>query len=134
MLKPCSSCFRARCESNTPDAVAIEVWQDVANNKGEAVEREVGCSAQGVDDGSLLFSNFSQQLRRTGGSVEAIGDTAPALLAHSFRADCCAAIRVRTRDNRGEKVLCRYIDNENLDIAQRQLAGSPKSAISAGIK
>ena len=61
--------------------------QEVANNKGKVVGREVGCAAQGADDGSLLFSGSPRQLIRTGGAVEAIGDTA---LAHGFRTDAVA--------------------------------------------
>ena len=36
---------------DAPDAVAVEVQQDVADNKGEVVERETGCTPEGADDG-----------------------------------------------------------------------------------
>src|ERR1700709_1610770 len=66
--------IKAFCLENTPDAVAIEVRQEVADNKGKIVEREVGGLAHGTNDGPLFFRSLPGQLMRACGMVEAIRD------------------------------------------------------------
>ena len=39
---------------NAPDVVATEVQQEVADDEGQVVEREVSAAPQGTDDGAFL--------------------------------------------------------------------------------
>lgn len=45
---------------NAPDAVAIEMRQEVADDEGEVVEREVGGASKGADDGALSLRRPGQ--------------------------------------------------------------------------
>jgi hypothetical protein len=72
---------------DTPDAVAVEVRQEVANNEGQVIEREVGAAAQGADDGALFLGCLPRQFMRPGGPIEAVRGTALAPLAYGLAAD-----------------------------------------------
>jgi len=58
------------CLEDALDAVAVEVRQEVADDEGEVVEREVSGASQGADDGALLFGCLPVQLMGAGGAVE----------------------------------------------------------------
>ena len=75
---------------DAPDAVAIKMRQEVADDEGEIIEREVRGSPQGADDGALLFSGFPGQLVRAGGPVETVCGAALAPLAYGLGADAVA--------------------------------------------
>src|SRR4051794_17660664 len=46
---------------DTPNAVAVEVRQEVADDKGQVIEREVGGATQGADKGAFLFGGLPRQ-------------------------------------------------------------------------
>ncbi len=72
---------------DVPDTVTVEVRQEMADDEGEVVEREVGGTPQAADDGALLLSGLPRQLVRASGTVEAVCYATLAPLAHSFGAD-----------------------------------------------
>jgi hypothetical protein len=43
---------------DAPDAVAVKVRQEMGDDKGEIVEREVGGTPQAADNSALFFSGF----------------------------------------------------------------------------
>jgi hypothetical protein len=63
------------------DRIAIEMRQEVADHKGEAIQRKARRTPQRADDGPLLVTGFPGQLVRTAGVVLAVGRTARAPLA-----------------------------------------------------
>ena len=75
---------------DAPDAVAVEVRQEMRDDEGEVVEGEIGRASQGADDGALLFGRLPGQPVRAGGAVEAIRGAALAPLAHGLGADAVA--------------------------------------------
>ncbi len=81
---------QALCLEDALDAVAIEMWQEVGDDEGEIVEREVGGTPQATNDGALLFGGFPRELMRTGRSVETICGASLAPLAHGLGADAVA--------------------------------------------
>lgn len=78
---------QAFCFEDAPDAVAIEMRQEMRDDEGEVIEREVGGTPQRADDGALLFCGFPGQPVRSGGAVEAVFRAAFAPFAHRFGAD-----------------------------------------------
>ncbi len=75
---------------DAPDAVAVEMRQEMAQHEGEVVESEAGRTPQGADDGTLLLARLPGQSMWAGGMVEAIRDPALAPLADGFGADAVA--------------------------------------------
>jgi hypothetical protein len=76
---------------DAPDAVAVEVTQEVGDHESEVVEGEVGNAAQGADYGALLLAYFPGQRVRAGGAAQAVCRTALAPFAHGFGADAVAS-------------------------------------------
>jgi hypothetical protein len=72
---------------DTPDAVAVEVRQEVAHDKGQVIEGEVSGPAQGADHGAFLFGGLPGQRVGLGGMIEAVCDTAFAPFTDGFGAD-----------------------------------------------
>src|SRR5215212_6693734 len=72
---------------DAPDAVAVEVRQEVVDHKGEVVEGEVGGPAQGADHGALFLGGLPGQLVGLGGVVEAVLGATLAPLADGLGAD-----------------------------------------------
>ena len=72
---------------DAPDAVAVEVGQEVGDHEGEVVEGEVGGAAQGADHRALLLGGLPGQPVRPGGAVEASFWPALAPLADGRGAD-----------------------------------------------
>src|SRR4051794_22014340 len=72
---------------DAPDAVAVEVRQEVGDDEGEVVEGEVGGPAQCADHGTLLFRGLPGQSVRPGGAIEAVVRTPLAPLADGLGAD-----------------------------------------------
>ena len=75
---------------DAPDAVAVEVGQEVADHEGEVIEGEVVGAAQRADHGPLLLGGLPGQLVRLGGAVEAVLRAALAPLADGIGADTVA--------------------------------------------
>ncbi len=75
---------------DTPDAVPVEVRQEVGDDEGEIIEREVGGAPQAADDGTLFFGGLPRELVRTGRAIEAIRGASLAPLAHGLGADAVA--------------------------------------------
>ena len=84
------SAAQALCFKNTPDAVAIEGRQEVADNKSQVIEGEVGGPAHGADNGTLLLGWLPRQPMGLGGMVEAVCRTALAPFADGLGADAIA--------------------------------------------
>ena len=59
------SVVKARFLENAPDTVAIEVWQEVADDEGKVIERKVGFTAHGTDDRTLFIIRLPGQPVRT---------------------------------------------------------------------
>jgi SRSO17 transposase len=76
---------------DAPDAVAVEVGQEVGDHEGQVVEGEVGGPAQRADYRTLLFRGLPGQLVRPGRMVEAVLWAALAPLADGLGADAEAA-------------------------------------------
>ena len=57
---------------DAPDAVAVEVRQEVADHEGVVVEGEAGGAAKGADHGALLVRGLPGQPMRPGGAVQAV--------------------------------------------------------------
>ena len=72
---------------DTPDAVAIEVRQEMGDDEGGVVEWEVGGAPQAADDGASFFSGFPRELVWAGGVVKAIRGASLAPFAHGLGAD-----------------------------------------------
>jgi hypothetical protein len=72
---------------DAPDAVAVEVRQEVGDHEGEVVEGEVGRPAQRADHGPFLLGGLPGQPMRPGGMVEAVPGPALAPLADGLGAD-----------------------------------------------
>ena len=70
--------------------MAIEVRQEVADNKGQVVEGEVGSPAHGADDGVFFLGCLPRQPVWLGGMVRAILCAALAPVADGFGADATA--------------------------------------------
>src|SRR4051794_30781598 len=66
---------------DAPDAVAVEMRQEMGNDKRQVIEREVGHPAQGADNGALRLGGLPGQLVRPRRVVQAIGRTPLAPLA-----------------------------------------------------
>src|SRR3954453_5815265 len=66
---------------DAPDAVAVEMRQEMGNDKRQVLEREVGDPAQGADNGALRLGCLPGQLVRPRRVVQAIGRTPLAPLA-----------------------------------------------------
>ena len=66
---------------DAPDAVAIEMWQEMRHDKRQVIEREVGDPAQRADNGALLLRCLPGQLVRPRRVVQAVCRTALAPLA-----------------------------------------------------
>src|SRR5215204_3097567 len=56
---------------NAIDAVAVQMWQEVAHHKGEIVKGKAGGPAQGTDDGPLLVCGLPGQRVGTAGAIPA---------------------------------------------------------------
>ncbi len=76
--------------AKAPDVVATEMRQEVANDAGEVVKREVGRPPQGAYPRTLFLARLPWQPVWPGGAVEAIRSTALAPLAHGPGADAAA--------------------------------------------
>src|SRR5215217_2905678 len=66
---------------DAPDAVAVEMRQEMGDDKGQLIEGEVGDPTQRADNGPLCLGGLPGQAVWPGGVVQAIGCTAPAPLA-----------------------------------------------------
>jgi hypothetical protein len=66
------------------------VRQEVADDKGQVIEREVGGATQGADKGAFLFGGLPRQPVGPRGVVKAIRDAAFAPFADGFGADAIA--------------------------------------------
>src|ERR1700752_940454 len=75
---------------DAPDAVAIEVRQEVRDDEGEVIEREVGGAAQGADNGPFLFAGLPWQPMGACRVVQAVRRAPLAPLAHGLGADAVA--------------------------------------------
>src|SRR3954470_3779620 len=75
---------------DAPDAVAVEVGQEMCNAKREVIEREVGDPAQRADNGALLLGGLPGQLVRPGRVVQAVCRPPLAPLADSLGGDAIA--------------------------------------------
>src|SRR5215210_6022809 len=84
---PPAQSFGPQDAQDAPDAVAVEVRQEMADHEGEVVEGEVGRLAQGADHGALLVGGLPGQLMRPGGVIEAVVRAALAPLADGLGAD-----------------------------------------------
>src|SRR3954454_283441 len=73
--------IEARGLEDAPDAVAVEMRQEMCNDKRQVIEREVGDPAQRADNGALFFGCLLGQLVRPRRVVQAIGRTPLAPLA-----------------------------------------------------
>ena len=76
---------------DAPNAVAIEVRQEVRDDEGEVIEREVGGSTQGADNGPFLFAGLPGQSMGSCRAVQTVCGTALAPLAHGLGADAVAS-------------------------------------------
>src|SRR5512134_2808066 len=72
---------QAFCLEDAPDAVAVEMGQEVADDKGEGVECKVGALPQGADHRALFLRGLPGQTVRTGRVVKAVLRPALAPLA-----------------------------------------------------
>ena len=75
---------------DAPDAVAVEVRQEVAHDEGQIIEREVGGAPEGIDDGALLLGRLPGQGVRACGAVEAVCHATLTPFAHGLSADAVA--------------------------------------------
>jgi hypothetical protein len=66
---------------DAPDAVAVEMRQEMCSDKRQIIEREVGDAAQRADNGAFLLGCLPGQLVRPRRVVQAIGRTTLAPLA-----------------------------------------------------
>jgi hypothetical protein len=82
---------------NAPDAVAVQMRQEVGHYEGEVIEGEVGGPAQGADDGALFLGSLPGQLMGPGRVVEAVFRSALVPLADGLAAHAEAA----SQDTRG---------------------------------
>src|SRR3712207_2383423 len=62
--------MQALGSQDAPDAVPVQVRQEVAQREGQVVEREAGGAADRADDGALLFGGPPGQPVRPGRVVE----------------------------------------------------------------
>src|SRR3954465_13320517 len=69
---------------DTPDAVAVEMRQEMCNDKRQVIEREVGDPAQRADNGAFLLRCLPGQLVRPGRVVQAVCRPPLAPLADSL--------------------------------------------------
>src|SRR5215213_4192264 len=65
---------------DAPDAVAVEMRQEMGDDEGQLIEGEVGDPAQRADNGPLVLRCLPRQAVWPGRVVQAIGCTAPAPL------------------------------------------------------
>jgi hypothetical protein len=75
---------------DAPDAVAVEVRQEVPDDEGQIIEGEVGPFAQQADHRAVLRGGLPGQVVGAGGAVEAVGGPALAPLADGLGADAVA--------------------------------------------
>ena len=75
---------------DAPDAVAVEVRQEVADDEGKVIEWKVGAAPQGADDGALLLGRLPGQGVRACGAVEAVCHATLTPFAHGLSADAVA--------------------------------------------
>ena len=74
-------------QQDAPDAVAVEVRQEMGDHEGQVVEGEVGGAAERADHRALLLRRLPGQAVRPGGVVEAIVRATLAPLADGLGAD-----------------------------------------------
>jgi hypothetical protein len=88
---------------DAPDAVAVEVWEEVGDDEGEVVEGEVGGPTQGADNGSFLLGCPPGKRVRSGGVVKAVVWAAFAPLGVTTRkcAECPARANGRATQAAG---------------------------------
>ncbi len=53
-----TSADRTLRPEDTPDAVAVEMGQEVGDDEGQVIEGEVGAAAECADYGALLVTGF----------------------------------------------------------------------------
>ena len=75
---------------DAPDAVAVEMRQEMDDDKRQVIEGEVGDAAQRADNGALLLGCLPGQLVRPRRVVQAVGSTALAPLADGLGGDAIA--------------------------------------------
>jgi len=61
---------------DTPDAVAIEMRQEMADDEGQVVEGEVAKPTERADNGALFVTRLPGQVVWPGGMVQAVGSAA----------------------------------------------------------
>jgi hypothetical protein len=72
------SAVQASCPEDAPDAVAVEIGQEVNDDEGGVIEGEVGGAAERAGHGAFLIIGRPQQLVRCGRPIKAIDRAAPA--------------------------------------------------------
>src|SRR5690348_12244144 len=82
--------IEARGLEDAPDAVAVEMRQEMCNDKGQVIEREVGDPAQHADNGALRLGCLPGQLVRPRRMVQAVCRTPLAPLADGLGGDAIA--------------------------------------------
>ena len=84
------SAVQALGSQNAPDAVAVEMGQEVGNDEGGVIEGEVGGAAECTDHGAFLVIGLPRQLMRCGRPIKAVGRAALAPFADGLGADAVA--------------------------------------------
>src|ERR1700759_1636694 len=114
---------------DAPDAVAVEMRQEMGDDKCQVIEGEVGDPAQHADNGALLLGGLPGQLVRSRRVVQAVFRTPLAPLADGLGGDAIAlgedagalmgAGDLGTRDGRGAGVRMDLQHCSNLPLSGR---------------
>src|SRR5579859_7448989 len=72
---------------NAPDAVTVEMWQEVRHYKGQVVERKVCALSHGADHSSLLLRRPPGEVMRASGVVLTVSNATFAPFADGLGAD-----------------------------------------------
>ena len=81
---------QARGFQDAVDRVTVEMRQEVADHKGEVIQRKAGCATQRTDNGALFIRCFPGQLVRAAGAILTVGRPALAPLADRLGRDAIA--------------------------------------------
>ena len=76
---------------NAPDAVTVEMWQEVCHHKGQVVERKVRALSQGADHSSLLLRRPPWEVMRASGVILTVSNATFAPFADGLGADPIAS-------------------------------------------